>query len=225
MSKRTVEPQYQAALETRESRGIASLGLMCNQVWHDDPRRLAFMAARYKFVAKMFSGRAKVAEAGCGDGFCARIVKQEVSSLSLFDFDPVFIEDINHRADANWPMQAIKHDLLAEPLPDAPYDGIYSLDVLEHIPPAQEKLFVQNLTRSLGKGGALIIGTPSLESQRYASAQSRQGHINCKNGEQLRELLLAHFHQVFLFSMNDEVVHTGFLPMAHYLLALCCEPR
>ena len=30
---------------------------------------------------------------------------------------------------------------------------------------------------------------------------------------------------LFSFSMNDEVVHTGFLPMAHYLIALCCEPR
>jgi hypothetical protein len=33
-----------------------------------------------------------------------------------------------------------------------------------------------------------------------------------------------------LFSMNDETVHTGFYPMAHYLIALCCgkkagEPR
>ena len=27
------------------------------------------------------------------------------------------------------------------------------------------------------------------------------------------------------FSMNDEVVHTGFYPMACYLLALCCEKK
>jgi len=25
--------------------------------------------------------------------------------------------------------------------------------------------------------------------------------------------------------MNDEVVHTGFYPMAHYLLAVCAGPR
>jgi hypothetical protein len=28
-----------------------------------------------------------------------------------------------------------------------------------------------------------------------------------------------------MFSMNDEVVHTGFGPMAHYLIALCAGPR
>ena len=30
---------------------------------------------------------------------------------------------------------------------------------------------------------------------------------------------------VFIFSMNDEVVHTGFTKMAHYLLGLCCSPK
>jgi len=34
-----------------------------------------------------------------------------------------------------------------------------------------------------------------------------------------------HFENVFLFSMNDEVVHTGFTPLAHYLFALCVGPR
>jgi len=33
--------------------------------------------------------------------------------------------------------------------------------------------------------------------------------------------MLRHFHEAFIFSMNDEVVHTGFYPLAHYLFALC----
>jgi hypothetical protein len=28
-----------------------------------------------------------------------------------------------------------------------------------------------------------------------------------------------------MFSMNDEVVHTGFYPMAHYLLGVACHRR
>ena len=35
------------------------------------------------------------------------------------------------------------------------------------------------------------------------------------------DLLEGHFDNVFLFSMNDEVVHTGFHPLAHYLFAVC----
>ena len=30
-----------------------------------------------------------------------------------------------------------------------------------------------------------------------------------------------YFDNMFLFSMNDGVVHTRFYPMAHYLIAVC----
>jgi hypothetical protein len=49
--------------------------------------------------------------------------------------------------------------------------------------------------------------------------------VNCKTGGELRALLNQFFHNVFLFSMNDEVVHTGFTPMAQYLLASGCARR
>ena len=73
--------------------------------------------------------------------------------------------------------------------------------------------------------GVAVIGMPSIESQGYASPASKEGHINCQSGAQLQSTLLGHFTNCFMFSMNDEVVHTGFQPMAHYLLALCVGPR
>jgi len=66
---------------------------------------------------------------------------------------------------------------------------------------------------------------PSLESQEHASPPSKAGHINCKTEPQLREFMIRHFHNVFLFGMNDETLHTGFGPMAHYRLALACGAR
>ncbi len=59
----------------------------------------------------------------------------------------------------------------------------------------------------------------------HASENSKIGHVNLKQGEQLCALCQRYFHNVFMFGMNDEVVHTGFLPMAHYLMALCVGPR
>ena len=224
MSK-TKEKQYEDLLAVRDEVGIASLGIMTNQVWHDDPRRLAFVLARYKFVSKMFSGRKKVAELGCGDAFGSRVVKQEVQELHVYDFDPIFIDDINQRQCARWPMSAHVHDILDSPLKEAPFDGIYSLDVIEHIAQDKEELYLMNLKRSLAPHGALIIGMPSLESQSYASPQSKIGHINCKSGKDFKAMCELHFHSVFIFSMNDEVVHTGFYPMAHYLFAICCEGK
>jgi hypothetical protein len=34
-----------------------------------------------------------------------------------------------------------------------------------------------------------------------------------------------YFHHVFIFPMNDEVVHTGFYRMANYLFAVCCSQK
>ena len=84
---------------------------------------------------------------------------------------------------------------------------------------------MQNAVRSLDPKGTMIIGMPSLESQAYASEASRIGHVNCKTGEALRHLALQYFHKVYSFSMNDEVLHTGFFPMSHYLLVVCSDPR
>ena len=41
----------------------------------------------------------------------------------------------------------------------------------------------------------------------------------------LKATLARHYHNVFLFSMNDEVIHTGYAKMAHYLFAVCCSRR
>jgi len=105
------------------------------------------------------------------------------------------------------------------------FDGIFSLDVLEHVQQSDEDTFLKNTCLSLNSHGALIIGMPSLESQPYASEGSKIGHVNCKTGTDLRDLMKKYFHSVFMFSMNDEVVHTGFFPMAHYLFAVCCDKK
>ena len=222
-TRKTREPQYQRCLELARESGLETLGLMTSQVWHDDPRRLAFVLARYKFVAKMLEGRRRVAEVGCADAFGTRIVAQAVGRVTAYDFDPVFIEDARRRASTAWPFDVQVHDILKRPLARR-YDGVYCLDLLEHIPRRREQAFLTNLRQSLRPSGALIVGTPSLESQTHASPQSRAGHVNCKSGAPLARLLRGHFSNVFLFSMNDEVVHTGFAPMAHYLLAVCTGP-
>jgi cyclopropane fatty-acyl-phospholipid synthase-like methyltransferase len=220
----TKEPQYQSLVDLKRKRGLTPLGMMNNQVWHDDPRRLVFTLARYKFVSKMFSGRRSVLEVGCGDAFASRLVKQEVGRLTVIDFDPVFIADVKERADSDWPIYADVHDMLSGPYPGT-YDGIYSLDVFEHVAATEEDRFVRNILASLDPTGAFIVGIPSLESQTHASPQSKEGHVNCKTGSDLKRFMEEYFFNVFLFSMNDEVVHTGFYKMAHYLLAVCATPR
>jgi len=220
----TVEPQYQNCLDIEARFGRATLGLMTNQVWHDDPRRLTFVLARYKFVAKMLSGRDHVLEVGCADAFGTRIVQQEVGHVTALDIDPVLIDDARKRIDPEWPLDFIVHDILDTPLANE-FDAAYSLDVLEHIVAEDEDQFVSNIAASLKTSGVAIIGSPSLNSQQWASPTSKAGHINCKQAGELKSLLERHFDNVFVFSMNDEVVHTGYFAMAHYYFALCCGRR
>lgn len=221
--EKTQDPVNNCVLEVRDRVGVARLGLMNNQVWHEDPRRLLFTMSRYKFVAKMLSGRQNVLEVGCGDGFCARIVKQEVAQLTVSDFDPLFIKDIEQRQDPKWPIKAQVTDALSGPLQGS-YDAAYCLDVLEHVPAEVERQFLDNVVAALTPVATLIVGMPSLESQAYASPPSREGHVNCKSAPNLKSLMETYFHNVFIFSMNDEVVHTGYHKMAHYVFALCCTP-
>jgi len=217
----TREPQYQRSIDLLKEQGLTPLGLMTNQAWQDDPKHLLFTLSRYKFVSKMLAGRDHVLEVGCADAWATRIVVQSVKKLTATDFDPVFVEDVRNRMDDRWQFEIRQHDLLAGPFPGS-FDAAYALDVIEHIQPKDELNFTGNIAKSLTPHGALILGCPSLQSQAYASPPSKAGHVNCKTGDSMRALLSAFFHNVFVFSMNDEVVHTGYAPMAHYVFGLGC---
>jgi 2-polyprenyl-3-methyl-5-hydroxy-6-metoxy-1,4-benzoquinol methylase len=219
----TKEPQNELLYRVKEKHGVSRLGLMVNESWNEDPKRTVFTLSRYKFVSKMLHGRTKVLEVGCADAFGTRIVQQTVGAITAVDFDPLFIADVHERMNPNWPLDARVHDMLSGPV-EGGFDAAYALDVLEHMKAEDEHHFIRNVVLSVTDNAAVIIGMPSIESQAYASPQSKAGHVNCKTGPDLKKTMERHFHSVFLFSMNDEVVHTGYYPMAQYLLALCAHP-
>jgi 2-polyprenyl-3-methyl-5-hydroxy-6-metoxy-1,4-benzoquinol methylase len=220
----TREVQYQIVLDKQKEQGTTSFGLMTNQAWDDDPKRLTFTFSRYKFVAKMFSGFDKVLEIGCADAVATRIVQQEVKSMTAVDFDALFVADANARMSEKWKFTCFQHDMLSGPVAGT-YDGIYALDVLEHIEPADEATFLTNMVASLAPHGTVIIGIPSLESQAYASPVSLAGHVNCKTMPDFKKTMQHYFHNVYMLAMNDEVLHTGYHKMAQYLFAVCCSPK
>jgi 2-polyprenyl-3-methyl-5-hydroxy-6-metoxy-1,4-benzoquinol methylase len=219
VAEKTKEPQYQECIDAVAVRGYERLGLRSSQSWHDDPKHILFRLSRYKFVAKMLSGSENVLEVGCGDAFGTRLVQQEVKSLSATDFDPAFVRDVEARMVERWKFHVFTHDLLDGSIAGN-FDGVFALDVLEHIPAEHEGIFLTNAFAPLNLNGVGIIGMPSIESQVYASQTSKAGHVNCKSMPELKILMKQYFHNVFMFSMNDEVVHTGYHPMAHYIIAV-----
>ena len=217
----TKEPQNQILVEEYETVGPVQLGPWASNVWRHDPRHLVFTAARYKFVAKILSGKTKVVEIGCGDGIGTPIVLQEVGFLHGIDIEPIVICDV----EARFRQEKIQNcafevkDIVQSPLTET-FDAAFSLDVVEHIPSKLETKFMEHICAGLVNEGVCLIGTPNITSAPYASKLSQEGHINLKSGPELKTLVSRYFHNVFLFSMNDEVVHTGFTPMAHYLIAM-----
>ncbi len=210
------EPQNQIQFDNYNSRGGVVLGPYTSHIWRNDPRHLCFLLSRYKFCAKMLAGKKKILEVGCGDSFGTAIVLQSVDSVHGIDIEPLVIEDNIKRVEYGKRCTYEVIDITARSL-NNDFDGAFALDVIEHIPSGLERQFMANIYSSLKPDGVCIIGTPNINAQQYASKESSEGHINLKSAETLRDLMSSFFQNVFIFSMNDEVVHTGFYPMAHYL--------
>ena len=220
-AKHTREYQYQFMIDKMKDRDRVAMGLRAGMMWRLDPKLLGITLARHKFVAKMLTGYSRVLEVGCGDAFASRVLHPEIDEIHAIDFDEVFIEAAREHLEPEWPVTLAVHDVLSGPYaPGKTFDAAFSLDVIEHIPVEHEDVFLSNICHSIKPGGVFICGSPSLESQEYASPPSREGHVNCKSGTDWKNLLDKYFEHTFLFGMNDEVLHTGFSPMCHYLFVL-----
>lgn len=192
--------------------------------WFNDPRQFFISLSRYKFVSKILSGKKNVLEVGCSDGFNSRIVKQTVDHLDICDVEPDLLENARLILNSKWHMNIFHHDFEKKKLTKK-YDAIYLLDVLEHINKKKEYGFIKNVITSLNDNGIVIVGIPSLEFQKFSRPTKISGHINCKSGINLKIFLEKFFYNVIIFSMNDEIVHTGFDKMACYLFAVCFSKK
>ena len=104
----------------------------------------------------MLSGCKDALEVGCGDGFGAELVRQEVPVIHAVDFDPLFIENCKLLRAKEGLSFGVADLTLGPVLPER--DGFFSLDVLEHIHKEKEDAFMRNAVDSLRNDGVCIIG-------------------------------------------------------------------
>lgn len=221
ITKKAKESQNQTQFDTYAQKGGVVLGPYGSHIWRHDPRHLCFLLSRYKFVSKMLAGEKKVLEVGCGDSTGTPIILQTVETVCGIDFESLVIDDNRKRNEYGERCRYDVHDMTESPLGEK-FSAAFAMDVIEHVPAKLEDAFIGNIVRSLDSDGVLLIGTPNITAHQYASEGSRSGHINLKSGDSLRKLMSKWCSRVFLFSMNDEVVHTGFSPMANYLIGMGC---
>ena len=206
-----------------------SLGANHTELMFRDPKRFGFVMSRYKFACKMMRLCKNIVEIGCGEGIGALTFLAETkANILCLDFDEIQINYAKNRllpailkAQPTWGSRVRYEirDLASSPLV-TPADGVASLDVIEHVDKSEERQFMSNIVNALEPYGIAVIGTPNACASAFASERSRIGHINLFTSERLEALLRDYFKQVFMFSMNDEIVHTGFNSLAHYIFAV-----
>lgn len=185
----------------------------------NDPIHMSFVLARYKFCARMLRGKQMVLEVGCGDAPGTPIVAEFTGKVIAVDVEKRLIDSDTKRLRDVKNIEFRVHDICK----DAPlerFDAVYSIDVIEHLDKKLNIPFMENSVKCLKKHGICIIGTPNIKANKYASERSRIQHINLFSHKSLHEHLARYFENVFMFSMNDEVVHTGYGNMAHYLFGM-----
>ena len=176
--------------------------------------------ARYKFVAKMLSEDDVVLDLGCGHGYSSHFFAQtarQVIGVDLYADIPA----VSERFDAD-NLKFIQADILDPPpeITDEPITAVTAIDVIEHFHREDGVSIIERYAEALPNGGMMILGSPSKFSQMYRSNQSLDVHFYEYEPEELRELCDLYFKRTLLFSMNDELVHTGFNKLAWFFFVL-----
>ncbi len=219
---KTTWNNYQEGTESAFETPEVSMGPWTSYDLMRDPKHHLFVLSRYKFCAKMLAGKDFVVEVGCGDGFGIPIMAQAVKRLHCIDWDERNLEGCARRLKHLNNVSYEKIDL-NQTSASLNADALFSVDVIEHIELENEDRFMKNLCSLLKKESVLITGTPNICAQEYASRNSALLHINLKSQKTLKELTLKYFKYEFGFGMNDEVLHTGFSSMCHYLWSIGVE--
>ncbi|MBI9109612.1 bifunctional 2-polyprenyl-6-hydroxyphenol methylase/3-demethylubiquinol 3-O-methyltransferase UbiG [Maridesulfovibrio ferrireducens] len=186
-----------------------------------DPKRLAFVLARYAFAAQMTDSCESILELGCSEGIGAPMLHKGTKKYLGLDLDTPAIE----AAEKNFSTESVRFEntnFLG--LQESFFDAVVSLDVIEHILHGKdEDAFFKTISDNIHSDGICVIGTPNATSTPYASPESQKGHVNMFDANRLKSTVEKYFKTVLIFSMNDEIVHTGYYPMSHYLFAVGCN--
>lgn len=216
MVTRSTEDHWQSVMGHIGKVKRIELGKFFSHMMMNNPRWVLFTFARYKFASKMIGQfpLLNVLDLGCNEGYGTLLLTEYGHKVTGIDSDRNAIKWA--RSNLGDKANFIGDDFLGKCY--GKFDAVVSLDVIEHI--EDTKGYFDTIISNLKDDGFCIIGTPNDTFKPYASEIARLGHVNPFSAERLRDTTKQHFRNVFLFGMNDEVVHTGFYPMCNYLFVL-----
>lgn len=206
----------------REYRPL-KLGFEYSYFIQDNLLQFLIRLSRFKFASKMIKPSDRVLEIGCGSGVGTNFLAQFARHVKAIDVKAGELHAarlVTRRKNITY--QKVDFFDLPE---DELFDCVVTLDVIEHLPKPAAVSFVKKTTRHLKQSGLLIVGTPSKYAVKYQSPLSKASHKKLYDQQELLRLFDKHYHRTIAFSMNDEVVHTGFSKLAWYYFVLAFGPK
>lgn len=225
IDKYNIKPKLFGKLtrELYESYPEITLSQEYAQFIHENLLQFLVRLARYKFVARLVKENDDILEIGCGSGLGAIFLGQHsanVTGLEVKKYELDMARKINLRKNVTF----LEIDFF-EYNSSVKYDVVVAIDVIEHMTNNQAKKLIAKMCKHLKRTGMAIIGTPSKYSYKFQSKVSRASHVKCYDQKELVNLVEKHFGRTLAFSMNDEIVHTGFPKMAWYYFVLGFVPK
>ncbi|NRA90365.1 MAG: class I SAM-dependent methyltransferase, partial [Simkaniaceae bacterium] len=118
--------------------------------FRNDPKRLGFVLSRYKFAAKILGSRTRVLELGCSDGIGSTVIAERADQYLGIDLDQKALES----AELNLTDEKFSFkfdDFMGKTY--GTFDGVVSLDVVEHILPEFETIYFDTIYHNLSDNG------------------------------------------------------------------------
>ncbi len=142
---------------------------------------------------------------GCGVGRLARALTRHFDRVVGVDAAPSMLAKAEqlHREYDNI---SFTHNTDAEmaSFKDGSFSFILSVIVLQHIPPAQAKLFIQSFIRMLKPGGTLMFQVPSRDIRKVSLFQRLRSRIKIK--ERLAGIGIGRGFQMSMYCISEEEV-------------------
>lgn len=196
-------------------------GKMGDQKWMiENPLMTTIKFSRFKFASKLISQNDTLLDIGCGQGLSSIFF----SDYCKFVYGVDLLSDfLNHdRKNIKFIKKSIFN--IHKKNFNRKINIITLIDFIEHFKKSDGALILSKCSKLLEKkGGTLIVGTPSVYSSKYRSKRSKKQHIHEYDGMELKNLCSQYFNRTFLFSMNDELVHTGFYKLAWFNFVICIK--
>lgn len=182
----------------------------------NSPISMVWSLSHYKFASRMIKEKAKILDVGCNGGLGTRLLVENSRYVCGLDADLQAIKSAQKNF-ANTKMRFIHSDIFNANL--GKFDAVVIFSLINYIKKAALPAFYESIHRNLKPDGICFIGAPN-ETAAVYSREGKVGLVNNYSWLRLKAEMERYFKWVFLFSSNDEVIHTGFYPLAHRFIAM-----